>query len=54
MNELINCPFCGFETHILVGEFGCSYFGCIKDKGCYGYAMKHCIQEDKLEAEIAA
>ena len=54
MNELINCPFCGLETHILVGEFGCSYFGCIKDKSCYGYAMKHCVNDDKLEAEIAA
>ena len=54
MNELINCPFCGLETHILVGEFGCSYFGCIKDKSCYGYAMKHCINDDKLESEIAA
>ena len=54
MNELINCPFCGLETHILVGDFGCSYFGCIKDKSCYGYAMKHCVNDDKLEAEIAA
>ena len=54
MNKLINCPFCGLETHILVGEFGCSYFGCIKDKSCYGYAMKHCVNDDKLEAEIAA
>ena len=54
MKELINCPFCGFETHVLVGDFGCSYFGCIKDKGCYGYAMKHCINDDKLESEIAA
>ena len=54
MNELIYCPFCGLETHVLVGEFGCSYFGCIKDKSCYGYAMKHCVNDDKLEAEIAA
>ena len=54
MKELINCPFCGLETHVLVGDFGCSYFGCIKDKGCYGYAMKHCINDDKLESEIAA
>ena len=54
MNELINCPFCGLETHVLVGDFGCSYFGCIKDKSCYGYAMKHCINDDKLESEIAA
>ena len=54
MNELIYCPFCGLETHVLVGDFGCSYFGCIKDKSCYGYAMKHCVQDDKLEAEIAA
>ena len=54
MKELIYCPFCGLETHILVGEFGCSYFGCIKDKSCYGYAMKHCVNDDKLESEIAA
>ena len=27
---------------------------CIYDKSCYGYAMKRCIQDDKLESEIAA